>query len=68
MAKRDVITAVLPLLDDVDRALAHQPDDLADHAWAKGVAAVAKQAEGTLEIFGITKIAGPGPARRPQPS
>lgn len=56
MAKSEVITLLLPLLDNIDRALAHRPQELADNAWANGVEAVAKQSQETLAKMGIEKI------------
>lgn len=60
LAKQDVILQLLPLIDNIDRALAHVPDDLKDNAWAKGVAGVAKQAEETFKNVGVTKIQATG--------
>lgn len=56
LAKQDVIIQLLPLIDNVDRALAHVPEDLKDNAWAKGVAGVAKQATDTFTNIGVSKI------------
>lgn len=56
MAKEDVILQLLPLIDNVDRALAHVPEDLKDNAWAKGVAGVAKQATDTFTNIGVSKV------------
>ena len=55
-AKRQVMLDIIPLLDNIERALAHRPDDLADNAWAGGVAAVGKQAADTLAGLGVTRI------------
>lgn len=56
LAKEDVIIQLLPLIDNVDRALAHVPEDLKDNAWAKGVAGVAKQAQDTFTGIGVVKV------------
>lgn len=56
MAKRHVIMDVLPLLDNIDRALAHRPEELKDNAWAGGVQQVAKQASDTLARLGVTRV------------
>lgn len=56
MAKEDVILQLLPLIDNVDRALGHVPPELSDNAWAKGVAGVAKQASDTFTNIGVSKI------------
>lgn len=56
LAKQDVILQLLPLIDNVDRALAHVPEELKDNAWAKGVAGVAKQASDTFTNIGVSKV------------
>ena len=56
MAKQVVITELLPVLDNISRALGHLPEDLADHDWTKGVAQIGKQAEDTLKNLGVEKI------------
>ncbi len=37
LAKQEVVEKLLPLLDNLDRALTHRPDELKDNAWASGV-------------------------------
>lgn len=59
-AKRDVLLQLLPLLDNIDRAIAHQPEDLKDHEWAKGVAAVAKHGQDVLKSLGIERMKAQG--------
>lgn len=56
LAKQDVVIQILPLLDNVERALGHVPVELADNAWAKGVEQVAKQAQDILKTLGVEKI------------
>jgi molecular chaperone GrpE len=56
LAKQDVVLQLLPLIDNVDRALAHVPEELKDNAWAKGVAGVAKQASDTFTGMGVSKV------------
>jgi molecular chaperone GrpE len=56
LAKRDVVIQLLPLLDNLDRALAHRPQELQDNAWAQGVESVAKQAGDSLKKLGVEKI------------
>jgi molecular chaperone GrpE len=60
MAKREVVTLLLPLLDNIERALAHKPKELKDNAWAGGVEQVGKQAAETLAKLGITRIKSVG--------
>ena len=60
MAKREVVVLLLPLLDNIERALAHRPAELADNAWATGVEQVGKQAGEALTKLGVTKIQSVG--------
>ncbi len=56
LAKQDVILQLLPVLDNIGRALSHLPDELSDNGWAKGVSQISKQAEETLKGLGVTRI------------
>lgn len=60
MAKQEVVVQLLPLLDNVDRALAHRPAELKDNAWAAGVEQVSKQALESLNKLGIERIKSQG--------
>jgi molecular chaperone GrpE len=52
---------LLPVIDNIERAVAHLPEELNDNAWAQGVAGLAKNLDKTLETIGITRIsAEPG--------
>jgi len=54
--KANVIIDLLPVLDNLDRAIAYQPEDLKDHDWTKGVASVSKQLTTKLNELGLEKI------------
>jgi molecular chaperone GrpE len=56
LAKASVILEILPLLDNIDRALGHLPEDLKDNQWAKGVEQISKQAQEQIKKLGIEKI------------
>jgi len=60
-AKIDFLFNILPVLDNLVLIAEHQPKELKENAWAKGVELVAKQIETTLEEQGIEKI-NPKPA------
>ena len=60
MAKREVVTLLLPVLDNIERALAHRPAELADNAWAAGVEQVGKQAGEALQKLGVERIKAVG--------
>ncbi|HSX14837.1 MAG TPA: nucleotide exchange factor GrpE [Candidatus Saccharimonadales bacterium] len=52
-AKVMVVEELLPLFDNLDRALAHAPAELAGNAWVQGVEQVAKQVTETLANLGV---------------
>jgi molecular chaperone GrpE len=54
--KAMVVKNLLPALDNLGRALAHVPKDLADHNYVKGVQGVAKQFEDCLAKLGVERI------------
>lgn len=56
LAKQEIFLEILPLVDNLDRAVAHLPKELTDNDWAKGVTQIAKQAEEALQNLGIAKI------------
>jgi molecular chaperone GrpE len=55
-----VVTELLPVIDNVDRALMHAPKELATSDYVKGVQQVAKQLAKALEDLGVTRIATVG--------
>src|SRR4030043_332795 len=55
-ANANLIQALLPVLDDLDRALAAVPPDLAGHDWVEGVRAVARKFRTSLEAQGVKPI------------
>lgn len=50
------ILKLLPVVDTIDRAVAHIPDDIADHQWVKGVSGLVKQLEKSLGDLKLEKI------------
>ena len=50
------IMKLLPIIDTIERAVAHIPDDIADHQWVKGVAGLVKQLEKSLGELNLAKI------------
>ncbi len=51
-----IASKLLPVIDDIERAVTHLPAELADNAWAQGVANLSKNLDKTLETIGITRI------------
>lgn len=61
------IMKLLPVIDNIDRAIAHLPEDLADNAWAKSVVGLVKHLDKSLESLNLKKIdAKPGTAFNPE--
>lgn len=50
------ILKLLPVIDTIERAIAHAPADLADNAWVQGVTSLAKNLEKSLSELGLTRI------------
>jgi molecular chaperone GrpE len=56
VVKADIVRELLPVIDNVERALQHVPTDLDDNDFVKGVQGVAKQFGQTLEKLGVQRI------------
>ncbi len=56
ITKVGVVSELLPVIDNFERALKHVPEDLADNSYVKGVQGIVKQFESTLQAMGIEKI------------
>src|SRR5579875_888587 len=56
-AAADLILALLPGLDDLERALADVPDELGGHAWVEGVRLVDRSLRAALGRAGLERIA-----------
>jgi molecular chaperone GrpE len=55
-ANADLIRALLPVLDDMERALDAMPPEFAEHDWVQGVRAVARKFRTSLEAQGVRPI------------
>jgi molecular chaperone GrpE len=55
-SKSQVIKDLLPVIDDLERALNHLPEDLKENKWAQGTAKVYDRLQKQLEKLGVTKI------------
>ena len=60
LGKEQAVSVLLPIIDNLERAIVHQPQDIADHAWVKGVAGVEKQLNSQLQGIGLVKIGAVG--------
>ncbi|MHB0858545.1 MAG: nucleotide exchange factor GrpE [Anaerolineae bacterium] len=52
----DVVGKLLPVLDDLQRALAHVPTGSEDSEWVAGVALIERKLYGVLEKYGVQKM------------
>jgi molecular chaperone GrpE len=61
------VTKLLPVIDNIERAITHIPEDLADNSWAQGIAGLAKNLEKSLESMNVKRIdANPGTGFNPE--
>ena len=67
MGQAKSVMKLLPVIDTIERAIANVPVELADNAWAKGVAGLNKQLDKQLKDLGLEKIdAKPGTPFNPE--
>lgn len=50
------ILKLLPVIDNIERAVTHMPDDLKDNKWAQGIAGLTKNLEKSLETLNLARI------------
>lgn len=55
-SKAQVIKELLPVVDDLERALAHLPSELKENKWAQGAAKVYDRLTKQLEKLGVTEV------------
>lgn len=61
------ILKLLPVIDNIERAVAHTPQELKDNKWAQGVASLVKSLEKSLEGLNLKRIeAKPGSDFNPE--
>ena len=55
------IVKLLPVIDNIERAIVHQPAELADNKWVQGIAGLVKNLDKSLESLNLKRIeATPG--------
>lgn len=50
------ILKLLPVVDNIERAIAYAPEDIKDHKWVNGVTGLAKNLEKSLESLHVKRI------------
>lgn len=51
-----IMLSLLPILDDLERALTSIPDDLAKHSWVDGIRLIERKLQANLEAQGLSQI------------
>lgn len=65
--KSAAILKLLPVIDNIERAIAFLPDDLKDHKWAQSVAGLIKNLDTSLASLDLRRIdAKPGTVFNPE--
>ena len=60
MTQIALIEQILPLLDDLGRALISTPSELSAHPWVQGIFLITRRLITTLEQMGVRQIGLPG--------
>lgn len=61
------ILKLLPVVDNIERAIAHVPEDLTENKWAQGVTNLVKQLDKSLDGLNVRRIvATPGTTFDPE--
>jgi molecular chaperone GrpE len=56
IAKSSTILKLLPVIDNIERAIQHTPSDIADHQWVKGIEGLSKNLQKSLDGLGLRRI------------
>ena len=65
-AQSALLSQLLPVLDDLGRALGSVPPELADHPWVQGLFLVARRLTTLFEQLGVRQIGAPGESFDPR--
>ena len=66
IGQTSTILKLLPVIDNIERAIAYTPEELKDNTWAQGVTGLVKNLEKSLESLNLKRIdASPGTAFNP---
>lgn len=64
--KEQAVASLMPILDNLERAIAHEPEDIKDHKWVQGIGAVVKQLENQLKDIGLIQFGMVGDEFNPE--
>jgi len=59
-ANEMIIMQMLPVLDSMELALKHTPEELKENDWVKGILSVKSQLDGIFKNYGVKKIVSVG--------
>lgn len=54
--KISAIMQLIPVIDTIERAIAHAPADLTDNQWVQGITGLSKNLEKSLDNLGLKRI------------
>ncbi len=58
--KAAAILKLLPVIDNIERAVSFIPDELKDNQWVRGISSLGKSLDKSLADMGVTRIAAIG--------
>ena len=65
--QNSMIIKMLPVIDNIDRAITHVPENLTDDKWVQGIVSLGKQLDKSLSDLGLVRIdAKPGTIFNPE--
>jgi len=56
LGKTGTILKLLPVIDNIERAITYTPEELKDNKWVQSVAGLTKNLEKSLEAMGLKRI------------
>lgn len=56
MGQSSAVMRLLPVIDNIERAIAYTPEDIKEHAWVQGVAGLVKNLDKSLESLNVKRI------------
>ena len=67
LGQASAIMKLLPVIDNIERAIVYTPEDIKDNEWVKSVAGLVKHLEKSLESLNLKRIdAAPGTEFNPE--
>lgn len=65
--QNSMVMKLLPVIDNIDRAITHVPENLTEEKWVQGIVGLGKQLDKSLSDLGLVRIdAKPGTIFNPE--